>query len=491
MDYSVLFFSIVAAFIGGGFLMLLGKLRFHKDNREQNSSSLSSSSSLTLSSVPLSSLSRPAQTYHVFPSFRGEDVRRDFFSHIQMEFQRNGITLFIDNKIKRGEPIGPELLRAIRASKMAIILLSRSYASSEWCLDELVEIMKCREEEGKTVIPIFYGVDPSDVENLAGDFGKVFRETCAGRTEEKIKRWKHALVEVATNAGYHSTNWDNEASMIGQMAKDISEELKNSTLSRYFDGLVGMRAYLVKLEPLLGLCSVAGSAYNKLPDSSQLSDFMENVKAKYTRPWSRTIFTAHDQKVVWAGGINSISRARDFSPNDVEALQIFCVHVFRQKLPPDSSSPPWLDGPGISRWLSRIDFVKPILASDSRVLRMELLTEVVEKLRSSSEDIISRMLRWSISDEDKGLVVHKACVHDREIKILEEHLADKSLSLDHGFRLRLVATFLVLYIEAEHFYTRRATDLLLHFRMTIIASSQKEKDREKNVGKRRRLLSKM
>lgn len=187
--------------------MLLGKLRFHKDNREQNSSSLSSSSSLTLSSVPLSSLSRPAQTYHVFPSFRGEDVRRDFFSHIQMEFQRNGITLFIDNKIKRGEPIGPELLRAIRASKMAIILLSRSYASSEWCLDELVEIMKCREEEGKTVIPIFYGVDPSDVKKLAGDFGKVFRETCAGRTEENIKRWKQALEVVATIAGYHSTNW--------------------------------------------------------------------------------------------------------------------------------------------------------------------------------------------------------------------------------------------------------------------------------------------
>lgn len=282
---------------------------------------------------------------------------------------------------------------------------------------------------------------------------------------------------------------DNEASMIGQMAKDISEELKNSTLSRYFDGLVGMRAYLVKMEPLLGLCSVAGSAYNKLPDSSQLSDFMENVKSKCTRPWSRTIFTAHDQKVLRAGGINSIS------PNDVEALQIFCVHVFRQKLPPDesadSSSPPWLDGPGISRWLSRIDFVKPILASDSRVLRMELLTEIVEMLRSSSEDITSSILRWSVSDEDKGLVLHKACVYDREIKILEEHLANKSLSLDHGFRLRLVATFLVLYIEAEHFYTRRATDLLLHFRMTIIASSQKEKDREKNVGKRRRLLSKM
>lgn len=272
--------------------------------------------------------------------------------------------------------------------------------------------------------------------------------------------------------------------MIRRMAKDISDKLENSTLSCYFDGLVGMRAYLVKMEPLLGLCSVAGSAYNKLPDSSQLSDFMENVKSKCTRPWSRTIFTAHDHKVLRSG-----SRVRDLSPMDVEALQIFCVHVFRQKLPPDESASPWLDGPGISRWLSRIGFVKPILASYSRVLPMKLLTEIVEMLRSSSEDITSSILRWSVSDEDKGLVLHKACVYDREIKILEEHLANKSLSLDHGFRLRLVATFLVLYIEAEHFYTRRATDLLLHFRMTIITSGQKEK--EKNVGMRRRLLSKM
>lgn len=200
MDFSILFFSIVAVVIGGGFLLLLGKLRF----REQNSSS---SSSLSPSSVPLSSFSRPTQTYHVFPSFRGQDVRRDFFSHVQTEFQRKGITLFIDNNITRGEPIGPELLLAIRASKIAIILLSRSYASSKWCLDELVEIMKCREEFGQTVIPIFYGVDPSDVKKLAGDFGKVFRETCAGKTEENIKRWEHALEVVATIAGYHSPNW--------------------------------------------------------------------------------------------------------------------------------------------------------------------------------------------------------------------------------------------------------------------------------------------
>ena len=196
MDSSF-FLTTVAAAVG--VFTLLRKLRIHKDNVEKDCSSSSSV-------LPPSSPSR-IWTHHVFPSFRGEDVRRDFLSHIQMEFQRKGITPFVDNEIKRGESIGPELIKAIRGSKIAIILISRNYASSKWCLDELVEIMKCREELGQTAMAIFYKVDPSDVKKLTGDFGKVFRRTCAGKTKEDIGRWREALAKVATIAGYHSSNW--------------------------------------------------------------------------------------------------------------------------------------------------------------------------------------------------------------------------------------------------------------------------------------------
>ena len=176
--------------------MILRKFRSEQENKEINSSSLSPPSSLSYK-----------WKHDVFPSFRGKDVRRDFLSHIQKEFQRKGITPFIDNEIKRGESIGPELIHATRGSKIAIFLLSRNYASSKWCLDELVEIMKCREELGQTVMVIFYKVDPYDVKMMAGEFGKVFRKTCAGKTKEDIKRWRQALAKVATIAGYHSSNW--------------------------------------------------------------------------------------------------------------------------------------------------------------------------------------------------------------------------------------------------------------------------------------------
>ncbi|CAA7031061.1 unnamed protein product [Microthlaspi erraticum] len=203
MDSSF-FLTIVAAAIG--FFVIFRKYRFLKESKEIDSSSLSTPS-VPPSSLSVSSSSSPNSTHDVFPSFRGEDVRMNFLSHIQKEFRRKGITPFDDNGIKRGESIGPELIGAIRGSKIAIVLLSRNYASSKWCLDELVEIMKCRKELGQTVLAIFYRVDPSDVKKLAGDFGKVFKKTCAGKTKEVIEGWRQALVTVATIAGYDSSNW--------------------------------------------------------------------------------------------------------------------------------------------------------------------------------------------------------------------------------------------------------------------------------------------
>ncbi|EFH64982.1 predicted protein [Arabidopsis lyrata subsp. lyrata] len=177
------------------------------------SSLTSPPSSLSSSTSPSSSLSCTG-THHVFASFRGEDVRRKILSYIQQEFQRKGIIPFIDNEIKRGESIGPELIKAIRESKIAIVLLSRNYASSKWCLDELVEIMECKKKFGLTVFVVFYEVDPSHVKKLTGEFGAVFQKTCKGRTKEEIWRWRQAFEEVATIAGYDSRDWENEAAMV-------------------------------------------------------------------------------------------------------------------------------------------------------------------------------------------------------------------------------------------------------------------------------------
>ena len=102
--------------------------------------------------------------YDVFLSFRGDDTRNNFTDHLYAALQRNGILTFKDEeKLKRGKPISSELLKAINESRFAIVILSRNYASSTWCLDELVEIIQCMKQNEMIVIPVFYDVNPSDV----------------------------------------------------------------------------------------------------------------------------------------------------------------------------------------------------------------------------------------------------------------------------------------------------------------------------------------
>ena len=143
------------------FLALLGTIFFYRKSRTHQGNKTMASSSLTLVAPP-SSLPNNWK-HHVFPSFHGADVRTNFLSHVLKELRSKGIDSFIDNDIERSKLIGAALLEAIRGSRIVIILLSKNYASSTWCLNELVEIMKFREEFGQTVRVLFYEVDPNHV----------------------------------------------------------------------------------------------------------------------------------------------------------------------------------------------------------------------------------------------------------------------------------------------------------------------------------------
>ncbi|CAN6698969.1 unnamed protein product [Malus baccata var. baccata] len=105
--------------------------------------------------------SPPSWEYDVFLSFRGEDTRTNFTDHFYKALDGKAITTFIDHQLKRGEEISPALLEAIEESRISIIVFSENYASSRWCLDELVRILECRKSRKQIVLPVFYKVDPS------------------------------------------------------------------------------------------------------------------------------------------------------------------------------------------------------------------------------------------------------------------------------------------------------------------------------------------
>ncbi|KAL0792995.1 hypothetical protein Bca101_064372 [Brassica carinata] len=190
--------------------------------------------------------------YDVFPSFSGEDVRVTFLSHFLKELDRKLIISFKDNEIERSLSLDPELKLAIKESRIAVVIFSEKYASSSWCLNELLEIIKCREECGQMVIPVFYRLDPSHVRKQTGDFGKIFKETCKNKTEQVIIQWSRALTDVANTLGYHSVKWDNEAKLIEEIVSDVSDKLL-LTPSKDSEDFVGIEDHIAKLSVLLQL----------------------------------------------------------------------------------------------------------------------------------------------------------------------------------------------------------------------------------------------
>ncbi|CAG7882112.1 unnamed protein product, partial [Brassica rapa] len=195
--------------------------------------------------------SSPSRTwlYDVFPSFSGVDVRVTFLSHLLKEFDKKLITAFKDNEIERSRSLDPELKQAIKDSRIAVVIFSQNYASSSWCLNELLEIVKC----GQMVIPVFYRLDPSHVRKQTGEFGKIFEETCKNQKEEVIIiQWRRALTNVANTLGYHSVNWGNEANMIEEIANDVLDKLL-LTSSKDSENFVGIEDHLAELSVLLQL----------------------------------------------------------------------------------------------------------------------------------------------------------------------------------------------------------------------------------------------
>ena len=145
--------------------------------------------------------------YDVFLSFRGEDTRNGFTSNLNGFLSLQGINTFMDNELQRGEKISTKLLEAIESSKISIIIFSKNYATSTWCLDELVKILEC-EKKGQKVFPVFYKVDPSEVRSQRGKFGEALakHEESFKYDTNKVQRWRAALNEAGNLSGWHYQN---------------------------------------------------------------------------------------------------------------------------------------------------------------------------------------------------------------------------------------------------------------------------------------------
>ncbi|XP_024959640.1 TMV resistance protein N-like [Cynara cardunculus var. scolymus] len=166
-------------------------------------------------------------TYDVFLSFRGKDTRRTFVDHLYLALQQKSIHTFKDDeRIEKGKRISRELIDAIEDSRFYIIVFSKNYASSSWCLNELVKIMECQKMTQHTAYPVFYDVEPSEVRTQSGAVGEAFAKHKKKKATEK---WREALKQAANLSGFGLKNTadGHEAKFIQKIVEGISLELRS------------------------------------------------------------------------------------------------------------------------------------------------------------------------------------------------------------------------------------------------------------------------
>ncbi|KAK9058302.1 hypothetical protein SSX86_023143 [Deinandra increscens subsp. villosa] len=257
-----------------------------------------------------SSSSSSTYDYDVFLSFRGTDTRYNFTDHLLKALQEATIdTFFDDSEIQIGDFLKPELENAIKSSRASIIVLSKDYASSTWCLDELALIMERRRTSKHIVFPIFYYVKPSDVRKQQNSFGdamvkhkeRMEAESNAEKRSQlaqKFEKWKKALSEVADMKGEEADGRRRETILIEGIVKELSNRLdlhKRSEIPKLIGrefSIMTITSFLNDDSEILTIWGMAGIGKTYLVDyifkshyhEFERSCFLEDIERSCTTP---------------------------------------------------------------------------------------------------------------------------------------------------------------------------------------------------------------
>ncbi|XP_024641700.2 disease resistance protein RPV1, partial [Medicago truncatula] len=267
--------------------------------------------------------------HEVFLSFRGEDTRASFTSHLYASLQNAGIKVFRDDdSLKRGDHISTSIHLAIQKSQISVIVFSRNYANSRWCLEELVKIMDCRRTQGQLVLPVFYDVDPCEVRHQTSEFGKAFQSLLNRISKEEglyvrfgkavrnllsslsiykdespdqVLTWRTTLREVAGLAGFVVLNSRNESEIIRNIVEKVTHLLDKTDLFVAHNP-VGVETRVQDMIQLLdiqksndvlllgmwgmggiGKSTIAKAIYNKIGRNFEGRSFLGNIREVWAK----------------------------------------------------------------------------------------------------------------------------------------------------------------------------------------------------------------
>ncbi|XP_048626995.1 disease resistance-like protein CSA1 [Brassica napus] len=137
--------------------------------------------------------------HQVFLNFRGEELRDGFVSYLETALKNAGINVFIDKNEMRGEDL-TVLFRRIEESKIALVVFSRRYMESKWCLNELV--------------------NPIELEELFYDA----REIHSNVQTHIMEKWKVALECIKSKMGL-TLKEQSEADFVKEVVVEVMKRL--------------------------------------------------------------------------------------------------------------------------------------------------------------------------------------------------------------------------------------------------------------------------
>ncbi|KAK6805222.1 hypothetical protein RDI58_003007 [Solanum bulbocastanum] len=251
------------------------------------------------------SVSRPRCSYHVYLSYRGQEISMNFINILHTALTDVGIQTFKrHSEARKGKIVGSELQKAVKESRISIIVFTEDYGYSRRCLDELVSILERKQISGHMILPVFYRVDPSHIRKQRESYAKAFHnyeeQIMAKKVERrnehiaKIKIWRSSLTEVANMAGIVLEDGD-ELKFIQEIVEDIWGKLSRKVLS-FAPYPVGIYSRVKEInfwlqdnstnsctlmiygEPGIGKTTIAKALFNLHCDRFQCSSFLGDIR---------------------------------------------------------------------------------------------------------------------------------------------------------------------------------------------------------------------
>ncbi|CAI9296134.1 unnamed protein product [Lactuca saligna] len=245
----------------------------------------------------------PRWHYDVFLSFRGEDTRKTFSGDLYKALIEAGIHTFKDDdELPRGNDIPSGLIKAIKESRTSIVVFSKEYASSKWCLDELLEILDSKRTVDQLVFPVFYDVHRDDVRRQTGSFESAFVRHEERFDRIKVEEWRRAMTEAASLDGWEF-NYDasrRESEFVQRIVMNVLHKIKRKLFVAKHP--VGLDSLIEELKSLLkrwvdnscvlGVYGISGVGkttlvkefYNTITHQYEGSCFLARVGDKLKQP---------------------------------------------------------------------------------------------------------------------------------------------------------------------------------------------------------------